>query len=108
MDLRQEVSRIEDCVDEAKNAMQSAPQVPQALRDAIEQLHQQARAAKKDGTGNEEALRSTIVQLEQLADRAMAACRSAGAVDAPLQAAVQKAHQQLSQLKHRVAADSAA
>jgi chromosome segregation ATPase len=104
--LKKEIDSVEACVDEAKNAMQSAGNVPQPLRESIDNLHQQARTAKKDGTGNDDALRGTVMQLEQAADRAMQACRTAGNVDPKLQQAVQKAHDQLSRLKKQVEADS--
>jgi chromosome segregation ATPase len=104
--LKKEIDAVESCVDDAKNAMQSAGNVPQPLRESIESLHQQARMAKKDGTGNDEALRDTVMRLEQAADRAMQACRTAPGVDPKLQQAVQKAHDELSNLKKKVEADS--
>ena len=106
--LKKQIASVEQSVDEAKNALPNAGNVPQPLRDAITSLHDQARAAKKDGTGNEDALRDTVMKLEQLADRAMQACRTAGNVDPKLQQAVQKAHDELSKLKHAVKAGSTA
>ncbi|TWO69471.1 hypothetical protein FN976_19490 [Caenimonas sedimenti] len=106
--IKQRINDIEQTVDEAKNAMQSAGNVPDSLRQSIEQLHNQARQAKKDGTGNEDALRQTVMQLEEAADRAKEACRGAGNVDPKLQQAVQKAHGELSKLKHQLEADSPA
>lgn len=107
-DLKKQIAAIEQTVDEAKNAMQSAGNVPDPLRAAIENLHEQARQAKKDGTGNDDALRQTVMRLEQLADRAKQACASATNVDPNLQQAVQKAHDELSALKHKVEAGSPA
>ena len=89
--LKQCIDDLEQCADDARNAMQSAGNVPQPLREGIENLHQQARMAKKDGSGNDDALRDKVMQIEQAADRAMQACRTAGNVDPKLQQAVQKA-----------------
>lgn len=106
--LKKKIDELEQCADDAKNAMQSAGNVPQPLREGIENLHQQARMAKKDGTGNDDALRDKVMQIEQAADRAMAACRNAGNVDPKLQQAVQQAHDEASKLKKQVEADSPA
>jgi hypothetical protein len=106
-ELRQCVNRIEECADEAKRAMHSGSP-PQELRQCVEDMHQQAREAKQDGSGDEAALRGRVMQLEQTADRAMQACRSAGNVDPQLQQAVQRAHDEVSKLKKQMQAGSPA
>jgi hypothetical protein len=66
-------------------------------------LHEQASATKHATEGQEsasqESFRRDILQLEESADRAMQACRSAGNVDPQLQQAVQRAHGEASSLK---------
>ena len=51
-------------------------------------------------------LRDTVLQLEQLADEAMDACRRDGNIDASVRDAVQKAHREMSQAKKDLMAHS--
>jgi DNA-binding ferritin-like protein len=109
-EIRQCLDRIEDCVDEAKRAAQ-AGSVPQALRDSIEALHQQAKLAKQGAASqsDENALRQVVVQLEQTADRTMQASANAGnTVDLQTQQALQRAHGEASKLKKQMQAGSPA
>jgi len=101
--LKQRIDRVEECADQAKQACQKAGNVPQDLKQCVMSLHEQASATKHATQGQESAsedsLRKDIAQLEETADRAMQACRSAGNVDAQLQQAVQRAHAEVSSLK---------
>lgn len=107
-DLKQCIDRIEGCADEAKRAVQGNG-IPQNVRDAVMAAHQKASQAKKDGTGNDDALRQCIADLEQAADRAMQACKQAGGqVDPQTQQAIQRLHDEASQAKHRAQAGSPA
>lgn len=106
-ELKQRIDRIEECADDAKRAVQSGS-VPQPLREAVDALHQQARQAKQGQGGSEPALRDAVMQLENTADRAMQACRQAGNVDAQVQQAVQRAHDEVSRLKKQLQAGSPA
>lgn len=107
-DLRQSIGKIEERVDEAHKAVQQG-NAPQELRQSVDQLHQQARQAKQSGSSDENALRQQVMQLEQAADRARQACRTAGSqADAPTQQAVQRAHDEISQLKKQLQAGAAA
>ena len=73
--------------------------------DSLHQRASQAKHAQQDEGG----MRDAVMQLEQLADRAMQACRNAGGnVDPQLKDAVQRAHSEASQLKKQVTAGSAA
>jgi len=105
-DLKQRIDDIEECADEAKRAVASAPT---ELKQSVEQLHQQAKQAQQMASaggsqqqGNGEQLRQPVMQLEQAADRAMQACRNAGNVDPQLKDAIQRAHQQASSLKKQI------
>ena len=102
--LKERIDRIEECADEAKRAVQ-AGSVPQDLRQAVDQLHQQARQAKQQASGQQAGqqqagqggLEQAVMQMEQTGDRAMQACRSAGATcDPQAQQAVQRAHDEIS------------
>ena len=104
--LKQSIDSIEQCADQAKRACGSAPG---DLKQSVEQLHQQARQVQQAAgsgssqqQGDSSQLREPVMQLEAAADRAMQACRSAGNVDPQLKDAIQRAHQQASQLKKQV------
>jgi uncharacterized protein Yka (UPF0111/DUF47 family) len=107
-DLKQRIDRIEQCADEAKRAVMANSSVPSALRMAVDSFHQQASQAKH-AQMDEGQMRQCVMQLEQLADRAMEACRSGGnQIDPQTQQAVQKAHGEASKLKKEVEAGSPA
>ena len=107
-DLKQRIDRVEECTDEAKQCLQSGS-VPQDLSQCVQQMHQQAHQvqqqcdSQQQSQMGQDSLRQPVAQLEQTADRAMQACRSAGnSVDPQLQQAVQRAHQEISSLKKQM------
>ena len=102
-DVKQRIDRIEQCADDAEQAMRGG-QVPGELRQSVDQMHAQARqaqqaAASQAQQGDTTRLRDPVMQLEQATDRARDACRNASNVDPKLQQAIQKAHQEASSLK---------
>jgi hypothetical protein len=104
--LQQRINKIEECADEAKQAVQQGS-VPGELRQQVDSLHQQARQAKQEAGSQQQmgqdGLKQKVMQMEQTADRAMQACRDAGSsVDQRTQQAVQKAHDEISSLKKEV------
>ena len=101
--IKSGIERAEACADDAKRALQQSQSAPQELRQSVETLHQQLSQAKKQPQMGEDSLRNVVLQAEQASDRAMAACRNAGgSVDSQLQQAVQRTHQELSNLKREV------
>jgi hypothetical protein len=105
-EIKQRIDRVEECTDEAKRSVQ-AGSVPSELRQSVDQMHQQARQAQQElgsqqQQGDQSRLRDVVNQLEQAGDRAMQACRSAGNVDPQVQQAIQRAHQEASQLKKQI------
>ena len=104
-DVKQRIDRIEECADQAKDALQ-AGQVPPSLGQSVGQLHQQARQAKHSLQSQQQAdegqVRQMVAQIEEAGDRAMEACRQAGNVHPQLQQAIQQAHQEASALKKQM------
>ena len=106
-ELKQRVDRIEQCADDAEQAMRTGS-VPTDLRQRVDTMHQQARQLQQacstgqQQQGDQNRLRDMVAQLEQSGDRAMDACRQARNVDARLQQAVQRAHHEASSLKKEV------
>ncbi len=104
--VKQRIDRVEQCADEAERAMQTGS-VPGDLRQSVDAMHQQARQMQQacnsqQQQGDQSGLREMVNQLEQCGDRAMQACRNAGSVDPQLQQAVQRAHQEASNLKKEI------
>jgi hypothetical protein len=106
--LKERINRIEECADQAKQAVQ-AGSVPPELKQAVDSLHQQARQAKQDANNQQQmgqgqdSLKQAVMQMEQTGDRAMQACRnSGGKVDPQAQQAVQRAHDEISSLKKQI------
>lgn len=103
--LKQSIKRIEECADEAKRAVQ-AGSAPQELRQCVDTLHEQARQAQQQMGSTQQqgqdSIRSTVMQMEQAGDRAVQACRNAGNVDPQTQQAVQRAHDEISNLKKQI------
>lgn len=105
-DVKQRIDRVEQCADEAERAVQ-AGSVPNELRQSVDAMHQQARQAQQacgsqQQQGDESRLRDAVMQLEQAGDRAMQACRNAGKVDPQVQQAIQRAHEEASNLKKQI------
>lgn len=105
--LKQRIDRIEECADEAKRAVQ-AGSVPSELRECVNSLHAQAHQAQQQVDGGQQqqgqdALKQQVMQMEQTGDRAVQACRQAGnGVDPQTQQAVQRVHDEISNLKHEM------
>jgi chromosome segregation ATPase len=104
--LKERINRIEQCADDAKRAVQQGS-VPNELRQSVDQLHQQARQAKQDANSaqlqmGEDGLKKQVMQLEQTGDKAMQACRTGGNIDPQTQQAVQRAHDEISNLKKQL------
>ena len=104
--LKERINRIEQCADDAKRAVQQGS-VPNELRQSVDQLHQQARQAKQDANSpqqqmGQDGLKQQVMQLEQTGDKAMQACRTGGNIDPQTQQAVQRAHDEISNLKKQM------
>jgi flagellar hook-basal body complex protein FliE len=106
-EVKQRIDRVEQCADEAERAIQ-AGSVSGELRQSVDAMHQQARQAQQacnsqqQQQGDQGQLRDVVMQLEQASDRAMQACRNTGSVDPQVQQAVQRAHEEASNLKKQL------
>lgn len=102
--LQQRFSRVEQCIEDARMACQSAGSIPQELQECIGELDRRSHEAHDlmQQSQDEDRIVQCVDSLEQLGDRAMQACRKAGMVDPGLRDAVKAAHDELSQLKHQL------
>lgn len=104
--LKERINKIEQCADEAKQAVQQGS-VPPDLRQCVDTLHRQAQqalqACNSQQQMGQDGVKQAVAQLEQSGDKAVQACRSAGGnVDQKTQQAVQRAHDEISGLKKQL------
>ncbi len=104
-EVRQRFSKIEQTIQQASQACERAGSgVPSDLKNSIQQLDQQSSKARQElqQAQDQESIVQCVDELEELGDRAKAACEKGGNVDQQLKQAVLKAHEELSQLKHQL------
>lgn len=103
--VKEQFPRIERSIDQASQLCQTANQVPDKLRNCIDQLDKESEQAKQmlAQETNDSKIIECIDRLEKLGDQAMEACKQAGnSVDKDVQNAVKQAHDELSNLKHQL------
>ncbi len=104
-EVRQRFSQIEKTIQQASQACERAGSgVSSDLKNSIQQLDQQSSKAKQElqQAKDQESIVQCVDQLEELGDKAKAACEKGGNVDQQVKQAVLQAHQELSQLKHQL------
>ena len=104
-EVRQRFSKIEQTIHQASQACERAGSgVPSDLKNSIQQLDQQSSQARQQlqSAKNDQEIIQCVDKLEDLGDKAKAACEKGGNVDQQLKNAVLQAHQELSQLKHQL------
>lgn len=104
-EVRQRFSQIEKTIQQASQACERAGTgVPTDLKNCIQQLDTQSSQARQQlqGAADEQSIIDCVDQLEELGDQAKAACEKQQGVDQQLKQAVMQAHQELSQLKHKL------
>ncbi len=104
-EVRQRFSQIEQTISQMSQACERAGSgIPSDLKNSIQQLDQQSGKAREQlqQATDQEAIVQCVDQLEELGDKAKAACEKSGNVDQQLKQAVLQAHQELSQLKHQL------
>ncbi|MEO0316963.1 MAG: hypothetical protein RL404_640 [Pseudomonadota bacterium] len=104
-EVRQRFSKIEQTIHQASQACERAGSgVPSELKSSIQQLDQQSSKAKQQlqQAKDQQAIQQCVDQLEELGDKAKAACEKGGNIDQQVKQAVLQAHQELSQLKHQL------
>ncbi len=104
-EVRQRFNQIEQTIHQASQACERAGAgVPMDLKNSIQQLDQQSSQARQQlqSAEDEQSIIQCVDQLEELGDRAKAACEKGGNVDQQLKQAVMQAHEELRQLKHQL------
>lgn len=101
--VKSEFPSVKQSVAQAAQLCQTANDVPDNVRGALEQLNQQINEASTflERETNEEKILQCIDELEELGDQAKNACRSSQ-VDPQVAEAIVKAHDAISQLQSRL------
>lgn len=100
--LRQRFEHAESTIAELARTCAAHKDVPDLLKQSIQQLDDQARQCHSRLEGAEDQ-QEAIDKLEACSDRAKMACQNAtGKVDQSVESAVMRAHEELSQLKHKL------
>lgn len=102
-EIQQRFNHIEQTVRQMSQACQSSQNVPADLKQCISELDKQTGQAKQVMQSQDEnQIIQCIDSLEDLGDRAKAACEQAGNLNQNVRDAVMQAHQELSDLKHNL------
>ncbi|KMW46303.1 hypothetical protein PQH03_09180 [Ralstonia insidiosa] len=102
--IRQRLEHAEHTIAQLSELCMSQQGVPDALKQSVEQLDEQARQchARLENTQDTQALVQAVDQLEAASDRAKMACQNAGKIDHSVHSAVMRTHDELSRLKHHL------
>jgi ABC-type transporter Mla subunit MlaD len=98
--IQKELTQVEQCIRRAAQAIETEQSPSSELRDWVKELDEQAKEARQ--AQDEQALAQCIEDMEAISDRAKAAVEKDANLGAQVKTAVQQAHQQLSDLKHRL------
>lgn len=104
-EVRQRFNQIEQTIHQASQACERAgSDVSGDLRNSIQQLDKESVKARQQlqQAKDDQSIIDCVDQLEELGDKAKAACEKSNNVDQQLKNAVLQAHQELSQLKHQL------
>ncbi|MFU0418362.1 hypothetical protein, partial [Acinetobacter baumannii] len=88
--IRQRLEHAEHTIAQLSELCMSQQGVPDALKQSVEQLDEQARQchARLENTQDTQALVQAVDQLEAASDRAKMACQNAGKIDHSVHSAV--------------------
>jgi len=102
-EIRQQLQHIGQTIHQAANACTHATGVPMDLKDCVQQMDQRSQQMEQSMQSADQAwLTQCVEDLEDMGDRAKAACEKSGSVAPDLRQAVMQAHDELSQLKHQL------
>jgi hypothetical protein len=94
---------VKQRIDDAAQLCQITTDVPDNVRSRLGELDREANDAMRifEQVGNENRILQCVDRLEKLGDHLVSACASVK-VDKQVESAVQKAHEAISSLKHRL------
>ncbi len=102
-EIQESYSSARRAIDHAAQVCQSGSDVPQDLKECVQQLDQRIDQAQQVMQSQDEMrIRECVDDLEELSDRAERAVEQAGTIDDELRSAVMEAHNELSRFKHQL------
>lgn len=102
--IREQFSRVQQCIANATQLCKSTKDVPEELRSSLSELDRASHQALQtiEQQRADEGIDQCVDRLEELGDRIIEACKRSGSVDWDVQSAVRDAHDAISELKHRL------
>lgn len=102
-EIKQRFNNIDRSIEQATKACQADTNVPQEVKDCVQQLDQQSDQFKQVlQSQDENRIRQSVDNLEQIGDRAEQALQRASNVNNQVKSAVTQVHQELSDLKQQL------
>jgi chromosome segregation ATPase len=102
-EIQQRFSNIQQSIQQASQACRSGSNVPEDLKQCIQQLdNESSNAQQVMQSQDQQQILQCVDNLEQLGDRARDACQQSQNVDGQLKQAVMQAHDELSDLKRQM------
>jgi ABC-type transporter Mla subunit MlaD len=102
-EIQQRFTQIQQTIRDAEQVCQSAQDAPNEIRDAIQKLSRESEQAQSVMQSNDQQrMVQCVDSLESISDEAKRASRSNPQMAQPLQAAVMRVHDELSNLKHQL------
>ena len=102
-EIQKRFSNIERSIAQASKACRSNADMPQEVKDCVQQLDRQTDKARQELQSQDETrIRQCVDQLEELSDRAEQTAESAEGVDDQVKSAIMQAHSELSNLKQQL------
>ena len=101
--LERRFTNVRRAIDHMAQVCQSEDDVPQELRECVEQMTQRADQAQQVIQSQDEMrILECVDDLEQMSDRAERVVQRAGSIDDEMRSAVMEAHNELSSMKHQL------
>lgn len=102
-EIQQRFNNVERVIDQMTQACRSDTNMPQDLRDCVQQLDQETDRTKQVlQSQDQKRIVECVDNLEQLSDRTEQAVERASNLDDNIRNAVMQAHRELSSLKHQL------
>ena len=98
--IKQELSQVEQVIQQAAEAIEDDGAASQELRDCVNELDKQSRKARQ--AKDAKRLIQFVEDMEATSDRAKNACEHTYNLKSQTKSAVLQAHNQLSDLKHQL------
>lgn len=102
-EIQQRFTQIQQTIRDAEQVCRSQQDAPNEIRDCIDKLSRESQQAQGMMQGNDQQqMVQCVDKLESISDEAKRVSRSNPQMAQPLQAAVMRVHDELSNLKHQL------